>query len=40
MMGSGTTGLAALNLERKFVGIEKNPETFETAKIKITNNKI
>jgi 16S rRNA G966 N2-methylase RsmD len=40
MMGSGTTGIAALNLRRKFIGIEKNQETFETAKIRITNNKI
>ncbi|HSF49926.1 MAG TPA: DNA methyltransferase [Nitrososphaeraceae archaeon] len=35
MMGSGTTGLAALNLRRKFIGIEKNLETFEIAKIRI-----
>ena len=33
MMGSGTTGLATLNLRRKFIGIEKNQETFEIAKI-------
>jgi hypothetical protein len=35
MMGSGTTGLATLNLRRKFIGIEKNPETFEIAKVRI-----
>jgi DNA modification methylase len=35
MMGSGTTGIAALNLQRKFIGIEKNPETFEIAKVRI-----
>lgn len=35
MMGTGTTGLAALNLKRKFIGIEKNPETFEIAKVRI-----
>jgi DNA modification methylase len=35
MMGSGTTGLATLNLRRKFVGIEKNQETFEIASIRI-----
>jgi ParB-like chromosome segregation protein Spo0J len=35
MMGSGTTGIAALNLNRKFIGIEKNPETFEIARIRI-----
>ena len=34
-MGSGTTGLAALNLGRKFIGIEKNSETFEIASIRI-----
>jgi DNA modification methylase len=30
-MGSGTTGLAALNLGRKFVGIEREPKYFEAA---------
>jgi predicted methyltransferase len=35
MMGSGTTGLATLNLRRKFIGIEKNPETFDIASIRI-----
>jgi ParB-like chromosome segregation protein Spo0J len=35
MMGSGTTGIASLNLGRKFIGIEKKPETFEIAKIRI-----
>ena len=34
MMGSGTTGIAALNLNRKFIGIEINPTTFEIARIK------
>ena len=33
MMGSGTIGLATL--KRKFIGIEKNPETFEIAKVRI-----
>ena len=32
MMGSGTTGIAALGLKRKFIGIELNPKTFEIAK--------
>jgi len=35
MMGSGTIGLATLNLKRKFIGIEKNPEIFEIAKVRI-----
>ena len=35
MMGTGTTGVATLNLNRKFIGIEINPETFEIAKVRI-----
>lgn len=30
-MGSGTTGVAALQLERSFIGIEQDPQWFETA---------
>lgn len=30
-MGSGTTGVACLQMGRKFVGIEKDPEYFEIA---------
>lgn len=30
-MGSGTTGLACMKLNRKFVGIEKDPKHFATA---------
>jgi DNA modification methylase len=34
-MGSGTTGVAALNCGRKFVGIERDPAYFEIAKNRI-----
>jgi site-specific DNA-methyltransferase (adenine-specific) len=34
-MGSGTTGIAALNLGRQFIGIEKDVETFEIARARI-----
>ena len=35
MMGSGTTGVAALMLNRKFIGIEIDEEKFEIAKKRI-----
>jgi hypothetical protein len=35
MMGSGTTGIAALKLNRKFIGIEKDFKTFEIAKYEL-----
>lgn len=34
-MGSGTTGIAALRLKRKFIGVEIDPEKFEIAKKRI-----
>ena len=34
-MGSGTTGIAALNLGRKFVGIEINPELLKLPEANI-----
>jgi site-specific DNA-methyltransferase (adenine-specific) len=34
-MGSGTTGVAALNTNRRFIGIEKDPTYFQIAKERI-----
>lgn len=34
-MGSGTTGVACMNLERGFIGIERDPDYFEIAKKRI-----
>lgn len=34
-MGSGTTGVACKNLNRNFIGIEKDPEYFEIAEKRI-----
>ena len=34
-MGSGTTGVACVNLHRKFIGIEKDEKYFEIAKTRI-----
>jgi len=34
-MGSGTTGVACVNLKREFVGIEKDPEYFKIAQQRI-----
>jgi len=31
-MGTGTTGIAALKLKRRFIGIEKNAETLAIAR--------
>lgn len=44
-MGSGTTGIAALILGRKFIGIEYDEEKFEIAETRLAkqdlnNNKI
>jgi site-specific DNA-methyltransferase (adenine-specific) len=36
-MGSGTTGVAAVNLGRGFVGIEKEKEYFDIAERRIEN---
>jgi len=37
-MGTGTTGIAALKLKRQFLGIEKDVETFEDAKMNLRKN--
>ncbi len=34
-MGSGTTGIAAVNTNRDFIGIEKELQYFEIAKSRI-----
>lgn len=34
-MGSGTTGVACVNTERNFIGIERDPGYFEIAKTRI-----
>ena len=36
-MGSGTTGVACVNLGRKFIGIEREPRYFEIAVKRITH---
>lgn len=36
-MGSGTTGVAAIQMGRKFIGIERDPKYFEIACERITN---
>jgi DNA modification methylase len=36
-MGSGTTGVAAVNTGRRFIGIEKDPDYFAKAKERINN---
>ena len=38
-MGSGTTGVACKNLNRKFIGIEKDEKYFQIAKDRIENHK-
>ena len=36
-MGSGTTGVACRNLDRKFIGIELDPVFYEIAEKRINN---
>ena len=36
-MGSGTTGIAAVNLNRNFIGIEMDEHYFEIAEKRINN---
>jgi len=35
-MGVGSTGVAALNLERRFIGFELNPEYFAAAEQRLS----
>ena len=37
-MGSGTTGVACVNTNRKFIGIELKKEYFDLATERIINN--
>lgn len=37
-MGSGTTGVACINTNRKFIGIEKEPDIYDTAKNRLEGN--
>ncbi len=37
-MGSGTTGVASYNLERNFIGIEKDEKYFSVALDRIKKN--
>ena len=39
-MGSGSTGVACINTNRKFIGIEKDDKYFEVAKNRIENTHI
>lgn len=39
-MGSGTTGVACINTNRNFIGIEMNDKYFEIAKNRIENHKL
>lgn len=39
-MGSGSTGIACMNLKRNFIGIENDEEIFNIAKERISNHEI
>ena len=39
-MGSGSTGVACLNTNRKFIGIELDEKYFEMAKNRIENREV
>ena len=39
VMGSGSTGVACANLGRAFVGIEKDPDIFESARLRLIGDR-
>jgi 16S rRNA G966 N2-methylase RsmD len=39
-MGTGTVGIAAINLKRQFIGIEKDAEVFQIARLAYNTEKI
>jgi DNA modification methylase len=39
-MGSGSTGIACLNTDRNFIGIEKDPVIFKVAKDRLLKYEI
>ena len=39
-MGSGSTGIACVNTNRKFIGIELDEKYFEIAKNRIENHEV
>ena len=39
-MGSGSTGVACINLNRDFIGIEMDKSYFEIAKSRVVGDKV
>ena len=40
LMGSGTTGVAAIKLDRKFIGVEIDSVEYEKARVRIARVKV